>query len=72
MLLGENAIGTVGLAELPSFLNREIRIMSINADAPDEKPEDANKTSLDYDEYGYEPQQNEESPKPDEALTDPA
>lgn len=46
--------------------------MTINADAPNEKPEDANKTPLDYDEYGYEPQQDEESPKPDEALTDPA
>lgn len=46
--------------------------MSFNTDIPDEKPEDANKTPRDYDEYGYEPQQDNESPKPDEALTDPA
>jgi hypothetical protein len=72
MLLSWNINRTLGSHELQSLLNLEIRIMTINADAPQEKPEDANKTPLDYDEYGYEPQQDEESPKPDEALTDPA
>jgi hypothetical protein len=46
--------------------------MPLNADAPDEKPENANKTPRDYDEYGHEPQQDDDPPKPDEALTDPA
>jgi len=46
--------------------------MSFAIYASDENPEDATRTPPDYDEYGYEPQQDENSPKPDEAMTDPA
>lgn len=46
--------------------------MPPHADFPNDKPEDDNKTPRDYDEYGYEPQQDQDAPKPDEALTDPA
>lgn len=35
-------------------------------------PQDNGLTPADYDEYGEEPQQDQEPQKPDEALTDPA
>lgn len=35
-------------------------------------PRDTGLTPPDYDEYGEEPQQDEEPQEPDEALTDPA
>jgi hypothetical protein len=46
--------------------------MTATDPTPDKPLEDQTKTPSDYDEYGYEPQQDDPSAKPDEALTDPA
>jgi hypothetical protein len=46
--------------------------MTQNNPAADDQVNNDNKTPADYDEYGYEPQQDDEPPKPDDAFTDPA
>jgi len=47
--------------------------MTLPTEAPDTPPENKPAvTPADYDEYGHEPQQDDEPLEPDEALTDPA